>query len=526
MGNTESASPTAAQTAFTDDMASRMKRLSLTNSSPANSSATSLSWQAESGKNLFKSSMSKTKAGSASVRKITFEVEQDASGLHGGPQQRSTWDDVQDNALREAVERHNFKNWKAIADDVPGNHTHVQCLQRWSKVLKPGLIKGPWTEDEDELLKSAVTQEPKGNWVAVASNVPGRTAKQCRERWSLCLNPTINKNPWTVEEDALLLRLHTEQGNAWAQIAHHLPGRTENATKSRFKSLERRKDREWSTEEDYIIVQGRKKKQDWDIIMQTMPKTNRSKNAIKTRWHELVEDDSRLKMWDIDSLTDGSNKSGSVASQASPPVPSYSALAPAAAATFVNGNGYYFNDYVSPRHAPFISSSSAMADDGAAMVAAAATAGPYGSLNDSSLTAILDDDFFFAPDAVSRAAAMMSSSAGAAGVAAADAAAAAAAVEAADQHKRKRLQASLSSDYLKNLKVQRNESFEHWLANNDPDILFQAGILFPQSSQSISLLGGSPSSGILRGSGLSFSNLQENGNSTDLLLSAEDFAIV
>ena len=32
------------------------------------------------------------------------------------------------------------RNWKAIADQVEGRN-HTQCLQRWTKVLKPGLIK-------------------------------------------------------------------------------------------------------------------------------------------------------------------------------------------------------------------------------------------------------------------------------------------------------------------------------------------------------------------------------------------------
>lgn len=46
----------------------------------------------------------------------------------------------QDESLRLAVERSGERNWKAIADQVPGRN-HTQCLQRWTKVLKPGLIK-------------------------------------------------------------------------------------------------------------------------------------------------------------------------------------------------------------------------------------------------------------------------------------------------------------------------------------------------------------------------------------------------
>ena len=30
--------------------------------------------------------------------------------------------------------------------------TPIQCLHRWTKILKPGLVKGPWTPEEDLLL--------------------------------------------------------------------------------------------------------------------------------------------------------------------------------------------------------------------------------------------------------------------------------------------------------------------------------------------------------------------------------------
>lgn len=50
----------------------------------------------------------------------------------------------QDEALRHAVSMFDGKNWKEVARHIEGR-TDVQCLHRWQKVLKPGLIKGPWT---------------------------------------------------------------------------------------------------------------------------------------------------------------------------------------------------------------------------------------------------------------------------------------------------------------------------------------------------------------------------------------------
>jgi hypothetical protein len=38
-----------------------------------------------------------------------------------------------------------------------------------------------------------------GNWSGVADCLPGRTGKQCRERWHNHLNPGIVKGDWTEE---------------------------------------------------------------------------------------------------------------------------------------------------------------------------------------------------------------------------------------------------------------------------------------------------------------------------------------
>lgn len=98
------------------------------------------------------------------------------------------------------------------AECLPGR-TDVQCLHRWQKVLKPDLVKGPWSKEviiifcpifpymkgsifvfqndiillvrllqEDSLLIELVGNFSEKKWSEIAEQLPGRMGKQCRER--------------------------------------------------------------------------------------------------------------------------------------------------------------------------------------------------------------------------------------------------------------------------------------------------------------------------------------------------------
>lgn len=64
-----------------------------------------------------------------------------------------------------------------------------------------------------------------------------RNGKQCRERWYNFLNPEINRDAFSIEEDCKILESRKEIGNKWSEIVKLLPGRTENSVKNRFNCI-------------------------------------------------------------------------------------------------------------------------------------------------------------------------------------------------------------------------------------------------------------------------------------------------
>ncbi len=103
--------------------------------------------------------------------------------------------------------------------------------------------KGHWSVNEDAIIVEQMKRVRQistnqillliigfdfqsASWTEIVKALGGkRTTKQCRERWSNHLDPSLKKTKWTVEEDEYLVEAQARLGNSWTRIAMEMPGR-------------------------------------------------------------------------------------------------------------------------------------------------------------------------------------------------------------------------------------------------------------------------------------------------------------
>jgi len=102
--------------------------------------------------------------------------------------------------------------------------------------------------DLDGALRCAVAEyglepgKPGFDWTQLMGHLPGydKTPKQLKERWINYAKPGLQRGPWSDQEHRSLLDLTHIHGTRWAVIADMLGGRSPNDCKNRYHSHKHR----------------------------------------------------------------------------------------------------------------------------------------------------------------------------------------------------------------------------------------------------------------------------------------------
>ncbi|POG81645.1 Homeodomain-like protein [Rhizophagus irregularis DAOM 181602=DAOM 197198] len=183
-----------------------------------------------------------------------------ANTLSQKPPVYTKWTEEEDELLRAAISIYGPHKWSLIAAHVP-NRTPMQCSTRWLGALNPTIHKGRWTPEEDAALKEAVSEyvdllDSDGHpqpipWNKIASRIPHRTGIQCQARWSEALDPSVRKGKWSPEEDEVLKEGVRRYGRCWIRIAELIEGRTQRQCRTRWVQI---KNKQAKIERDAIAA--------------------------------------------------------------------------------------------------------------------------------------------------------------------------------------------------------------------------------------------------------------------------------
>lgn len=106
-----------------------------------------------------------------------------------------------------------------------------KLFEKYRKII---IMKRKFTKEEDSKLCQLVKQYGAKKWDEIARNVPGRTGRQCRDRYKNYLCPGYFNGEWTKEEDQLLCEIFNSMPNKWSKMVRFFPRRSAYSLKNRW----------------------------------------------------------------------------------------------------------------------------------------------------------------------------------------------------------------------------------------------------------------------------------------------------
>ncbi|KAI9483656.1 MAG: hypothetical protein EXX96DRAFT_478166 [Benjaminiella poitrasii] len=124
------------------------------------------------------------------------------------------WTDEESKILRELLSIYG-KDWCKISNELK-TRSEKQCKNKWIYEITV-LKKGEFTKEEDEALIEAVNKYGKDAFQKIKREIKSlRSVPQLKARYTNCLDPDVDRSPWTKEEKELLFKHFSELKNVRA----------------------------------------------------------------------------------------------------------------------------------------------------------------------------------------------------------------------------------------------------------------------------------------------------------------------
>lgn len=119
------------------------------------------------------------------------------------------------------------------------NRSPQQIIKRY-KILIRNFKRGAWLPEEDEAIRRLV-KELGFKWAIISQFMTSRSAKQIRDRYLNYLDPNLNNQKFTDEEDNKIMEIYSNYGPIWTEMSVYFIGRTGDMIKKRFYSCLKKK---------------------------------------------------------------------------------------------------------------------------------------------------------------------------------------------------------------------------------------------------------------------------------------------
>lgn len=129
--------------------------------------------------------------------------------------------------------------YPTVQINIPSEPSNIS--NKFSMKTNENCQRSRFSKEEDELLKMLVNSQSQPKWSEIAQHFHNRTARQCRERYNNYLRPDLINGPWTVEEDELLIQLYELHGPKWSLISQNFNSRSSVNVKNHYSSLSSQK---------------------------------------------------------------------------------------------------------------------------------------------------------------------------------------------------------------------------------------------------------------------------------------------